>query len=40
MDLGKPWRAEKEDGTQKVGTREVGLNESESRSGYKDKDWA
>ena len=40
MDLGKPWGTEKDDGTKKVGTREVGLNERESRTGYKDKDWA
>ena len=40
MGLGKPCRAEKEEGTQKVGTGEVGLDDSESRSGYKDKDWA
>ena len=39
MDLGKPWRAEKEEGTWKVGGGEVGLDDSESRTGYKDKDW-
>lgn len=39
MDRGKPWGAEKEDVTQKVGTGEVGLDDSESRTGDKDKDW-
>lgn len=39
MDLGKPWGVEKEEGTWKVRAGEVGLDESESRTGYKDKDW-
>ena len=39
MDLGKHWRAEKEEGTWKVGAGDVGLDDSEPKTGSKDKDW-